>query len=705
MTPRLLLLTPPGWNYLWQPHLSLPSLSAYLRQHGCQVDQRDLNLSFFEALADGTALAPLHQRMVAIFQALDEGDSLSVGQQRRYADLPWAACQPVEALKGNLRQAMTALREPASYYHIPTCSQQSALLNQVWEMVWATFERSQPESRVENLLALAAAKADNPFLPFLQQRLASLLSLRPHVVVMSVYYLRQLPAALTLGGLLKEAADYLHVTLEGRVPTALAALWPQHPALFNYFDSVVVGQSEKPLLSLARSRAEGEPLSQVSNLIYQVRGVVQVNDKGEPEAVEALPVPDFEGLPLERYLAPHQVLPLQAARGCYWGRCRFCAYNVERDFAAYQPRSARWLGEAMGQLVARYGTNYFAFADEAVAPDLLEAIASEILRLGLKVWWQAQTRPEASLTLERCRLLAQSGCVSLQFCFETASDSLSRRMDMGLSQVERKMALTNCAQAGILTHIFVVLGLPGERGEEAEETASFVLENRDVIHGLSVEPYVLAKCTPLAEKSVCNSQVAAPPADDLSLHLTDWTVADGMSRAEVEGRCLSLRRAVRSRFPAFAASYFPVLLYAPHYCSRDLSKLVQRGQERGLSDVSAFNRRYLCRRPEVVSGVFRFDLPTLRRYLEESTAAEVMLPLQRPMTCFLDGPSGPVVQAPPQAAYVLGLADGSRDGEAIAQATAARFGLSEEAARTRSGAFLQLYRAFLEQSVGQMEER
>ena len=34
---------------------------------------------------------------------------------------------------------------------------------------------------------------------------------------------------------------------------------------------------------------------------------------------------DFEGLPLDRYFAPHLVLPYDPTRGCYWGKCTFCA--------------------------------------------------------------------------------------------------------------------------------------------------------------------------------------------------------------------------------------------------------------------------------------------------------------------------------------------------------------------------------------------
>src|SRR5262245_52175982 len=44
---RALLLFPPDWTPS-MPHLALPSLAAYLRAHGVEVEQRDLNCEVFD---------------------------------------------------------------------------------------------------------------------------------------------------------------------------------------------------------------------------------------------------------------------------------------------------------------------------------------------------------------------------------------------------------------------------------------------------------------------------------------------------------------------------------------------------------------------------------------------------------------------------------------------------------------------------------
>ncbi len=46
---KVMLLFPPNWTPS-MPHLSLPTLTAYLRLHGVEVIQRDLNAEVFDEI-------------------------------------------------------------------------------------------------------------------------------------------------------------------------------------------------------------------------------------------------------------------------------------------------------------------------------------------------------------------------------------------------------------------------------------------------------------------------------------------------------------------------------------------------------------------------------------------------------------------------------------------------------------------------------
>ena len=46
---KVMLLFPPNWTPS-MPHLSLPTLTAYLRMYGIEVIQRDLNVEVFDEI-------------------------------------------------------------------------------------------------------------------------------------------------------------------------------------------------------------------------------------------------------------------------------------------------------------------------------------------------------------------------------------------------------------------------------------------------------------------------------------------------------------------------------------------------------------------------------------------------------------------------------------------------------------------------------
>ena len=52
-----------------------------------------------------------------------------------------------------------------------------------------------------------------------------------------------------------------------------------------------------------------------------------MNPEIHTEKMASLPLPDFEGFPLDSYFVPVRILPYLATRGCYWGRCTFCDHG------------------------------------------------------------------------------------------------------------------------------------------------------------------------------------------------------------------------------------------------------------------------------------------------------------------------------------------------------------------------------------------
>ena len=84
---KTLLIFPPQW-IPYRPYLSLPSLAAYLRQNGIDVEQRDFNIEAFDLMLSKDYLLGLESRLKAQFIRLENQDRLQAGiEQSHYNDL------------------------------------------------------------------------------------------------------------------------------------------------------------------------------------------------------------------------------------------------------------------------------------------------------------------------------------------------------------------------------------------------------------------------------------------------------------------------------------------------------------------------------------------------------------------------------------------------------------------------------------------
>jgi hypothetical protein len=66
-----------------------------------------------------------------------------------------------------------------------------------------------------------------------------------------------------------------------------------------------------------------------------------------------LPLPDFDGFPLDHYFVPERIIPYLATRGCYWGRCTFCDHG-QGYFDQYRGMTAQHVVDQVKALRDKY---------------------------------------------------------------------------------------------------------------------------------------------------------------------------------------------------------------------------------------------------------------------------------------------------------------------------------------------------------------
>ena len=567
-----MLCFPPNWNPA-MPHLALPTLAGFLRAQGVEVIQRDLNIEVFDEVLTGRYLTGALARLRHDYGPRgDRRPPRPVAAPREL--VAWALARGPQ-VAARVEWAKRTIRSPA-FFDGPTglgaietiadALQIASLPFFPAALELNTYRPALTADSTRNILHEVRDPQFNMLRAIYQRGLiADIERMRPDVVGISIPSMAQMVPGLTIAALIKEHGLPCHVTVGGPHITMLRERLARAPALFELIDSAVVFDGEVPLVQLCEALAGHGDLSKVPNLIYRDGTAIRVTERKKPEKIGALPLPDFEGLPLDRYLAPRLVLPLLTARGCYYGKCAFCnvGYGEPESFSLLR---SEMLAEQMYTLKRRYGVEEIFFSDEALTPRTLRELSLILHRDGTPLWWGGCARFERPLSGELLRLMYAGGCRMILFGLESASEAIIQRMAKGTQLEHMHRILRESAEAGIWNHTFFFFGFPGETLDDAQQTVNFLYEHRQHINSAAFGTFLLEIDAPAHRfpASFGITRVIDRPEKDLAIYF-DYETAEGMDAqmAElVEARFLETLP--KKRFAQFYINDVYRFLYACH---------------------------------------------------------------------------------------------------------------------------------------------
>ncbi|MEK6603667.1 MAG: radical SAM protein, partial [Nitrospirota bacterium] len=320
----------------------------------------------------------------------------------------------------------------------------------------------------------------------------------PDVVGVSLGTQMQLQAGLTFCKMIKEAFPNIHVTVGGNIITRLQEELPKHGRFFTeVFDSAIMYEGEHALLWLLEALAGGREMAKVPNLMYRDGDAIHVNTEVYTEKTTALPLPDFDGFPLDSYFVPVRILPYLATRGCYWGRCTFCDHG-QGYFDQYRGMPAHEVVRQIKALKEKYHAEHFLFADESYPPALFKKVIQMLVEQNVGIKWTTLIRFEETLEDPAIwTLAAKSGCCTLYYGMESANERVLGLMDKHVKKSVIERNLKEAAKAGIWNHVMAFYGFPGESRAEAEETRQFLLDNKENISSVELFYFVAYRHTPM----------------------------------------------------------------------------------------------------------------------------------------------------------------------------------------------------------------
>ena len=541
---KVVLLFPPQWAVV-MPYLAIPSLTAFLRQHGHEVVQHDLNLEVYKLLFDHRFLGEMAVKVEARLGLLEGKAQLRGEEGQAYR----ALC------KADMASDYTVDYAREGYHDLSLRRRELFVkgASDLWSAAYypasiSTHHFRPSYCRSEGNLARAVLdEKENIFLRvFREHLLDSILREEAGLIGISIMDYGQLIPAITLASLIRECDKDVHITVGGYVFTNHVDTLMRERWLFDYFSSVIVHEGELPLLRLVNALEEGRGFDGVPHLIYREGEEVRVNPSKEIVDLNSLPTPVYDGFPLEFYTLSESV-SLASSRGCCWNKCAFC--NATYVFDDIRDRDINLVIGDMVKLNKEYGVNQFAFTDSAISPARLRALAEGIQETGLEVRWTGEARVEKEFTPELCRLLVESGCACMRWGVESGSNRLLKVMNKGTTIELVHAVLKNSKEAGVYNHAYIIAGFPSEEWEDVQKTLDFLIDNREIIDSTAISEFELRPNSPVMYDPE-RYHITSLESDALGEY--KYTVDGGLSQAEVQKALLYLRQELANVYPRFA---------------------------------------------------------------------------------------------------------------------------------------------------------
>jgi ribosomal peptide maturation radical SAM protein 1 len=248
----------------------------------------------------------------------------------------------------------------------------------------------------------------------------------------------------------------------------------------DYIDAAVIGEADDAFPNLLNALATGADPGSVPGVVCRANGQVTVTPPVLPTTgMDDLPIPDYdeyfelaEDVGILPRAGHRQIwLPVETARGCWWGakhHCTFCGLNATTMH--FRSKSPPRVLDEFAQLARRYRSFHLEAVDNvldmAYLRDLFPVLAAT--ETGYEIFYEVK----ANLSREQLRLLAKAGVTNIQPGIESLSSNVLRLMRKGVRAIQDVNLLRWSQYYGIRVAWNLLWGFPGETpGDYAEQAA------------------------------------------------------------------------------------------------------------------------------------------------------------------------------------------------------------------------------------------
>jgi len=531
---KILLVFPPVWSPAFVP-LGIPSLKAFLEKQGINVEQRDLNVGFWEQFTGDKNLECIYSNMKKYLIQKQPKKNLLKQEIIFYLYVKSVQKNSFEEFKEkvltkkiNQTDFMQLCRKFSSYYTEPPVEiEKSSLVYH--DRLFRGISESYYSLSSSKLVEHCKSKS-NKFRKYFRELINHDLNKFDFSVIgISVIGANQVVPAFTLASLLKEKFPETHITIGGPWCSHLYDVIPEKKEFFDLVDSIVFFEGENALTQISKSVLENRSLDGIPNIAFRKGEKIIRNEIVCTQNLDEIPTPDFNGLLLEKYQYG-SILPLQTSRGCFWGKCIFCSYPFLEP--NYKERKIELVVDDIKKLKEKYKVNRVSFVDSSVKISRLEELAKVLIESKIDVKYSCLVRFDKRI-IPLLGLLKQSGCLQLVFGLESASPRMLKLINKGINLEDAKKILKETKKVGIKNQICLMYDLPTETIDDTAKTLDFLRENIETIDSFIYSKFGPEKHT-LVEQQQEQLGIKFEKNPEFDLDLGYVFKSDTMTKKELE---------------------------------------------------------------------------------------------------------------------------------------------------------------------------
>ncbi len=420
---KVVFLFPPNWSAITNsPHLALPLLAGTIASENAKIKIWDLSKEFYNSYGS-------QPDKNVIINACDIEDF-----------------EVLDKLYFNWEDDFIKLARERKF--------EFGLISGFYKEIEPTFNNYHDQ-----------IKEGTIFSQFYNQHVYPILKeITPSLIGISISSVNQLLSTLELLIGLRKILPKTKIVLGGNVVTRLKNS-AEFIRINKLVDYIVFYQGEKAINKICN-------LSMTPSVHIFADEYIPINE---------WPIPNFDGLNLKEYPGI-PTLPFVSTRGCYWGKCSFCAIPAGWSRKGYSgSMTPDLMIQQIKHLVLKYKINRIKFVDEAFPPSKVIPLSYLINGNNLKIHWEAYVRLEQQWEDENfLRTAYEAGCRKLYFGLELSPyskrDCFHKNDNANIITI-----IEACKKIGILVHLFCMVGHPGTTEDDAKLTVKFLIDHQNQI--------------------------------------------------------------------------------------------------------------------------------------------------------------------------------------------------------------------------------